>query len=122
MGCHGLKGNATRITPVDHPDVALRNVNAPDAPGLLPLVNDQGVIAPDGRIGCITCHLPHGRPPGPTFPAVEPGQLTPALHRALRPMVRPYIAPNLCTTCHGFDGLRRFLYYHDPQKRSEYHE
>ena len=35
------------------------------------------------------------------------------------PMIRQYVVPNLCSTCHGFDGLRRFLYYHNPEKRRE---
>jgi hypothetical protein len=35
----------------------------------------------------------------------------------MMPMVRPYVAPNVCSSCHGFDGLRRYLYFHDPQLR-----
>ncbi len=56
-------------------------------------------------------------PDGAFRPAAgEPAEL-PRL-RAAKPMLRPYAAPNLCSGCHGFDGLRRYLYFHDPRRRA----
>jgi len=117
MGCHGDRGTATRITPTPHPDVYMRNVTPPDSAGYLPLLGPDGDVREEGRIACLTCHVPHGRAPGEALPAVDPARLTRTQLAALRYMVRPYVAPNLCTTCHGFDGIRRYLYYHQPDKR-----
>ena len=119
LGCHGAKGKAIRITPVNHPDLALRNFNEPDEAGFLPLVNEQGAIDPNGKIGCITCHMPHGRFPDLGLPEIDPEQISEGQLHAMRPMLRPYIAPNLCSRCHGFEGIFRYLYFHDPQKRAQ---
>jgi hypothetical protein len=37
--------------------------------------------------------------------------------RARKWHLRSFAAENVCTTCHGFDALRRFMYFHDPQRR-----
>ena len=116
LGCHGPEGNTTPIMPVAHPPAALENTAAAGTPGFMPLVDAQGAIAHRGRIACITCHMPHGRSPDDGFPAIEPGVVTRQQVRAMMPMLRPYVAPNLCSTCHGFDSLRRYLYFHDPDK------
>lgn len=116
MGCHGPTGTGPRITPTVHPAVPMRNVAAPDAPGFMPLAGETGTLGADGRITCATCHLSHGLPRGPGMP--EPGTVLPIEElRSLKPMVRRYEASNLCASCHGADGLRRFLYYHDPSRR-----
>jgi predicted CXXCH cytochrome family protein len=107
-GCHSPSGGGPVITPTLHPGVPMRNVTAQGTPGYLPLSEGAG-----GQINCRTCHLPHGSPPS-TAPAES---FSVEQLRGRRPMLRPFAAPNLCTTCHGFDGMRRFLYYHDPSKR-----
>lgn len=38
--------------------------------------------------------------------------------RAARLQVREFTPPNVCTNCHGAEGLWRFLYFHDPQRRT----
>jgi len=38
--------------------------------------------------------------------------------RARRWHMRPFVTPNVCTTCHGADALRRFMYFHDPVRRA----
>jgi predicted CXXCH cytochrome family protein len=119
LGCHGAKGKATRIPWVNHPVVALPNINDPETAGFLPLVNEQEVTDSNGRIGCITCHMPHGRPSDLELPEIDLDQISEDQLRALRPTLRPYTAPNLCSSCHGFEGIFRYLYYHDPQKRRE---
>jgi predicted CXXCH cytochrome family protein len=116
VGCHSGQGGATPVRMIDHFG-PLQNVAEPGTPGFMPLATEDGAIGSAGRIGCITCHAPHGRPPGPGFPRVDPSRLTTEELRAMMPMVRPYTAPNLCTSCHGFDGIMRFLYWHNPEKR-----
>ncbi len=123
-GCHGLGGAATRITPTVHPAVALQNLNDTETPGCLPLVGPDGQLGVrDGSITCQTCHLPHGNPsrvvddPTVTNDAGDITELTLEQLRGLKPMIRPFEPPNLCTTCHGFDAMRRFLFYHAPSKR-----
>jgi predicted CXXCH cytochrome family protein len=120
IGCHGLDGPATPMTVPDHPPLPMQNVYDPVGSAFLPLVDELGAADSNGLIGCVTCHLSHGRAAGGGLPAIEPNRMTPQRHQALKTLLRPYRAPNLCTTCHGFDGLRRFLYYHE--NRIGYHE
>lgn len=110
--CHRADGPARIPGPVSHPDVPM--LTSPDLPraaspdAALRLFGPDGVPDPLGRITCRTCHLPHGREPPPE---AQPGQA--GLHLQLR----PFLAPNVCTSCHGADGLRRFLYFHDAARR-----
>jgi len=117
LGCHSQAGGAKSITPTVHPPVALQNVELNAVPASLPLFDQQGKPDANGQITCRTCHIPHGR----TFDSNPLEQLGAELPirelTARRPMIRPYAAPNLCSTCHGLDGLRLYLYYHDPLKR-----
>lgn len=108
VGCHSPGGGATVPEIASHPDVPAFAVGVDQTP--LPLFDDLGRPDPRGRIACRTCHLPHGRaaPEG-----VDPGQ--PGVN--LRLQLRPFAAPNTCTTCHGADALRRYLYFHDPVRR-----
>ncbi|GMU23479.1 MAG: hypothetical protein AMXMBFR13_35570 [Phycisphaerae bacterium] len=116
-GCHGPAGTATTITPTIHPAVPMHNVAAQGEPGWMPLFNDRGEESAGGQIACGTCHLPHGPTEATGLPEMDIDEMPAARLRGLRPMVRPYIAPNVCSACHGFDGLRRYLYYHQPDKR-----
>ena len=92
-----------------HPAIPMLSPLGDDDDGYLPLIGAEGAPGPAGTIGCMTCHMPHGR--YPTGPAADPATL-----RAQRLLVRPYVAPNLCSACHGFDGLSRFLRFHDPNR------
>lgn len=65
-----------------------------------------------GQITCVTCHLPHGRSDAAGIPVLLDHTPLPVF-RAAKPMLRPYTPPNLCSSCHGFEGLRLFLEYHD---------
>jgi hypothetical protein len=107
--CHGGSGMARMPHFAPHPPLTMTNIVA-DGPGFMPLVDENGHPGRTGLIACITCHVPHGRMPGGgfQFPTAE----DPAARSALKMMLRPYVAPNLCSSCHGFDGLRRFLYFH----------
>jgi predicted CXXCH cytochrome family protein len=116
-GCHSPGGGAPVIKWVPHPAVLMQNLVPPTDPSFMPLVNEKGQVGSQGRIVCITCHLPHGRSASDMLPGVKPAEIDLPDLRAVMPMLRPYIAPNLCDQCHGFDGLRRFLYFHYPEKR-----
>lgn len=116
-GCHSPDGGAPVITIVEHPAVLIQNLVLPGDRSFMPLVNEKGKVGAEGRIVCITCHVPHGRSPSDMFPGMNPAEIDLPDLRAVMPMLRPYIAPTLCDQCHGFDGLRRFLYFHYPEKR-----
>jgi len=113
--CHREDGSAPLPATADHPDLPLFNMVPPNMPGFLPLYNKQGAIDPRGRITCRTCHAPHGRDIEASVTAGD----SPTARKAMRLLLRPFVPPNVCTNCHGVDGLRRFLYFHDPERRGE---
>jgi predicted CXXCH cytochrome family protein len=118
-GCHSAQSPDVH-TPerIVHPALLLWNRTAPGEPGYLPVLSAEGTVRPGGFIACLTCHNPHGRRDVLCDDEdADGGQLSPAARQAARPMVRPYDAPNLCSTCHGFEGLWRYRYFHDEQKR-----
>lgn len=111
-GCHSGTGGMTDVAFKGHPRLALTNLVLPNEPGFMPLMDEQGQTGMTGSIGCITCHVPHGRPEGGGFlsPKWDSTPL-PVIH-STKPMLRPYVVPNPCSSCHGPDGLRLFLDYH----------
>lgn len=115
--CHSPGGGATAVETFEHPRLEMVNTEPPHSDGFMPLVNERGEIDVSGQIACVTCHLPHGRAPGRGFRPAGAEDVSRETLRSMMPMVRPYVAPNVCSSCHGFDGLRRFLYFHDPQLR-----
>jgi cytochrome c553 len=115
--CHRADGPAKPPAVAVHPEIVMKAVASLSVGESLPLYDDQGRISADGRIACATCHLPHGQ----TLNGNEADRLAAGSGQqrlAARLLLRPFNAPNLCTTCHGADGLRRFLYFHDPLRRS----
>ncbi|MBX3395651.1 MAG: cytochrome c3 family protein [Phycisphaerae bacterium] len=114
--CHRQGGTSHPPAVATHPDLPLTSLFVDGAQSALPLFNDDGDVDPRGRITCRTCHVPHGQ-------VLDPQQLVrlagmpPEQRRPLRLLLRPFVPPNACTTCHGADGLWRFLYYHDPSRR-----
>lgn len=110
--CHRAGGPAPPPMIATHPNVPLFNPFAPDDPGYLPLFNERGEEDAQGVFGCRTCHLTHGR----SSPAPLPRDFQPGERRELRARrwhLRSFVSGNLCTLCHGSDGRRRFLYFHD---------
>jgi len=113
--CHRSGGPASPARVASHPVVPMRQVNQPDSAGYLPLFDAKGERSDTGNITCRTCHAPHGQVPAEGQQKLA--TLTDAERRAQRLMLKPFSAPNVCSTCHGMDALRRFLYFHDPDKR-----
>lgn len=116
LSCHRSGGPVEPPAIASHPDADMFNPIAPDTPGFLPLFDEAGRVDPAGSIGCRTCHLTHGR----SAPALVPDRLGTLSARELRARkwhIRTFAAENVCTTCHGFDALRRYVYFHDPSRR-----
>lgn len=114
--CHRADGPAKPPVIAGHPRIVMRAIASLPVGESLPLYDENGRASSDGRIACATCHLPHGQ----TMSGNEADRLAAGSRqqrRAARLLLRPFNAPNLCTTCHGADGLRRFLYFHDPLRR-----
>ncbi len=110
-GCHRPGGVAPVPLVAWHPQVAMQDPLAGSPRDRLALFDEAGRPAARGRITCRTCHKPHGR----KLPA---GVLATDGQELRRwSMLRAFEPPNLCTSCHGADGLRRFLYFHDPARR-----
>ncbi|MBK9121250.1 MAG: SMP-30/gluconolactonase/LRE family protein [Phycisphaerales bacterium] len=117
IACHRTAGAAPVPAVASHPDVVIFNPYSPTAANYLPLFDDTGEVASSGHIACRTCHLTHGR----SEQAPLPEDATALGARELRARawhLRSFGQENVCTTCHGFDGLRRFMYFHQVERRS----
>jgi len=114
--CHHSGGPAPVRDIASHPPVALVNIMQPDAPGYMPLFNDDGKVDPRGQITCRTCHLSHGQTDLLRAAATNPA-MSPDEQRAARMQLRPFVAPNLCTQCHGAQARLKFLFFHDIEQR-----
>lgn len=118
MSCHHENGPAPVREFASHPQRAMTNLTPPDAPGYLPLFNRDGHEDPQGQVTCRTCHVSHGRLDLLEMSARNE-ELTPAERRAMLMQLRPFIPPNVCTTCHGDDARAKFLFFHKPQQHGE---
>ncbi len=116
VSCHREGGPVAAPAIASHPEADMFNSYAPTTPGFLPLFNEAGEVDPKGSIACRTCHLTHGRSTPAPMPA-NVSALNPREQRARKWHIRSFAAENVCTACHGFDALRRYMYFHDPQRR-----
>lgn len=117
LECHGVGDHRTTVQVTWHPIFPVRNVEGSDQSGFLPLADEQGRLGDEGRITCQTCHLTHGRPMPTDLSSISASTASEPELRGWKSMLRPYAVPNLCSSCHGSEGLVRFLYYHHPEKR-----
>jgi len=117
LACHHADGPAPVREIATHPQREMWNMIAPDAPGYLPLFNAAGHVDPRGMVVCRTCHLSHGRL-DLLKRVAEKESLSHAEHSAIRTQLRPFVAPNICTECHGSEARARFLFFHDPGRRA----
>ena len=111
LGCHGDRGEGTRLAFTQHPATARKK----PAAGTQPVPTTQAARVES--IVCATCHLPHGRDIAPL--PISPGDKTAARQAAVRPMLRANVDRTVCAACHGGDAPVLFLYYHQPAKRSD---
>lgn len=114
--CHTPDGEVPLPRAVSHPQLVMTNLTPPDNPAFLPLFNAAGEVDRKGQIGCKTCHLTHGRTQSLPLPE-HMIELNPREARAREWHLREFRVGNVCTTCHGEDALRRFMYYHQPSRR-----
>lgn len=119
-GCHATAGPAKAVWYDPHLALPMISPVAESATGFMPLVDAAGRPGMIGKIACVTCHASHGREDSGGFDATAALAGSTDALRLLKPMLRPYVTPNLCSSCHGFDGLQRFLYFHaeDSSRRS----
>jgi predicted CXXCH cytochrome family protein len=116
LACHFEGGPAPLREKSTHPEMIMMNISAPTEPGYLPLFDASGREAPDGQVVCRTCHVSHGRLELLQMMA-DKVALTPEQQNAVRAQVRPYVAPNICSACHGDQGRSRYLYFHNAEMR-----
>lgn len=112
LTCHRADGMTGRGIRAVHPQIFMTSAAYTSDDQSLPLIDEQGRLGSRGYLTCQTCHMPHGNlmpHDAEVLRALDPSG---AVLRASRPMLRAYRAPNLCTQCHGFDGLERFLRFH----------
>jgi predicted CXXCH cytochrome family protein len=115
LACHATDyGARPRAPNFVHPAVPMQNLQEPGEPGFFPLFDETGRLGASGRIGCLTCHLPHGR----GTEATDEEEYEPPAGDAVVPVVRRYAEPNLCMNCHPTEALERVLYFHTPWRLS----
>jgi len=114
--CHHPGGPAPVREVATHPPVTLVNIVKPDEPGYMPLFGPDGKVSVNGQITCRTCHLSHGQTELLRQAAAKGD--TDAQHSA-RMQLRPFVAPNLCTQCHGAQARLKFLFFHNLEQRGK---
>ncbi len=110
-GCHAEGGIASNKAPpvALHPAGLALPYGIQSAAGdRFPLYNPEGELIPDGDIVCATCHNPHQWDAGGQGSASEVG----SRGDAATSFLREGIHQSLCASCHGKNGLFKFLFFH----------
>jgi hypothetical protein len=117
LACHQQNGPAPARQIAEHPEAIMMNIVQPADPGYLPLFDPEGKEHAQGRVGCRTCHLSHGRL-DLLRKRAESANITAEEQHSMRMQVRSFIPPNACTACHGADARIRYPFFHDPKRRT----
>ncbi len=106
--CHQKGGiaKAMVVKDKDHPDLASFNKKDTETTRLLPIFDDHGNDSSLIKISCNNCHDPHG---GPLKTDSKETKTATTLAKFLLPQVKE----ELCSSCHGAEGLWRLLYFHN---------
>ncbi len=116
LGCHSAAGGAKSPAVFSHPATNLTDVKtATTRPS--PLLDQFGNI---NQLTCNTCHVSHGREIDRDADKGAPAIATPLTRErlvGLKTMLRPNVDREICAACHGIEGSRLYLYFHDPRKR-----
>lgn len=110
-GCHaegGIASNRAPVVALHPPGLVMPYGMQSAAEDGFPLYNPEGEIIPDGDIVCATCHNPHQWDAGTQGAASEIGNRGTAATSFLREGVHQ----SLCASCHGEEGLFKFLFFH----------
>ena len=105
-GCH----DSSKVMVPQHAPIPIAGMQEE-----LPLVEGYGAPPGTAWLSCSTCHLAHGREfRHANGDRVNNAQnVSPQIIRASKPLIRKYQPPNTCSHCHGFEGLIRFLHFHE---------
>ena len=114
LGCHSAEGGAAVPAVASHPKTTMKDIKkATTRPAAM--LDHLGRI---NQITCSTCHATHGL--DPALPAATGKPVRDRVVIAgLETLLRPRVDRELCAACHGIEGIRMYLYYHDPKKRLE---
>ncbi len=118
LACHHPDGSAPIREVTGHPQLDVPNIIAPDAAGYLPLFDATGHVNVEGEVTCRTCHLSHGRLD--LLQLAEANEhLSEQKRHAMKLNLPAFVAPNICTDCHGPEGRLLFLIFHNRELREK---
>jgi len=118
--CHSSKGSASNKTPriATHPDDKLiinLGRDAKDKPNYFPLFDETSAKTVNvGNISCPSCHNTHQW----NWEKRSEGAGVAIEGSAGNSFLRGRSKDMLCKECHGPEALLKYLYFHDPIKRS----
>ncbi len=118
--CHSEGGPAAKRVPAvaSHPTgklVMAHEGDAPDNTGYTPVFDENGLKKSVGNIGCPSCHDSHIWNRGAQTPANADTAGTDKTG-SFR-FLRNQSVNTICRQCHGPEGIFRYLYFHDPDRR-----
>lgn len=119
VSCHSPKGAAAKKIPqiASHPAtyfISDWKIGGTDLP-VFPLYDKKTArLIKNGDISCLSCHDAHHWMVKPK----KTNGSNNAIGNATTSFLRPHLPDKVCRTCHGFDALYRFKYFHKADKRN----